>query len=301
MAAPQAAEAPAPATAAETKPNVLDLVMDATLSREMNELKYTTEVSKYMAGCGFFGDTSLSQSAVKIMLGRDLGVSATVAMMSIHIGKSGRPSLSGALIAALLKRAGYSWKFITHTAIECTAAFYYGDKPMLDEAGKRTTVTWTYDDAKKALLTGPVGDSKAPSMYDKYGADMLYNRMIVRFQRRFAPEVTAGMVVYTPDELEEIDAKDLDAEIERKNAPGVAAARAQAAGQRKIEELRGQVPAQSGQENLAPEAASDEPPAADRSNQDPAPSIIPAPPPDGPRATMPDTRQRSLSMPKRIA
>jgi len=267
----------APETKPEPKPDLLACVMDATLSREMNELQYTRAVSEYMAASGYFADApKTSQAAVKIMLGRDLGVSASVAMVSIHVGKSGRPSLSGALIAALLKRAGYSWKFITHTALECTAAFYYGDKPMTDEAGKRTTVTWTYDDAKKALLTGPVGDSKAPSMYDKYGADMLYNRMIVRFQRRFAPEVTAGMVVYTPDELEEIEDRDLDDEIERKNAPGVAAAKAQAVADRKIAELKAtETPEQAGAaviETLAEKA-----------------EAIPAPEP----------RQRALTMPAR--
>jgi hypothetical protein len=285
MAAPQAVETPAPAAASETKPNVLDLVMDATLSREMNELKYTNEVSKYMAGCGFFGDTSLSQSAVKIMLGRDLGVSATVAMMSIHIGKSGRPSLSGALIAALLKRAGYSWRFNVHTPTECTATFYYGDKRMTDEAGKGVTVTWTFDDAKKALLTD-ASSSGHPSMYTKYGADMLYNRMIVRFQRRFAPEVTAGMVVYTPDELEEIEERHLDAEIERKNAPGVAEVKAaEAVAARKIAELKAET------ETAEVELAQAVP--------EPA-AFIPARPPEGPRATMPDIRaQRSLTMPAR--
>jgi hypothetical protein len=287
--APQAVEAPVPAAVPETKPDLLACVMDATLSREMNELQYTRAVSEYMASSGYFGDAmKVSQSAVKIMLGRDLGVSATVAMMSIHIGKSGRPSLSGALIAALLKRAGYSWKFVAHTPTECTATFYYGDKPMTDEAGKRTTVTWTYEDAKKALLTGLVGDGKAPSMYDKYGADMLFNRMIVRFQRRFAPEVTAGMVIYTPDELEEIEERHLDAEIERKNAPGVAEVKAaEAVAERKIAELKAQV----------------EPATVTLAELIEAP--VPAMAPSNPQAANAEPRQirdpRTLSMPKRGA
>jgi hypothetical protein len=185
----------------------------------------------------------------------------------------------------LLKRAGYSWKFIKHDGTECTAAFYYGGQPMLDEAGKRTTVTWTYDDAKKALLTGTVGESKAPSMYDKYGADMLYNRMIVRFQRRFAPEVTAGMVVYTPDELEEIENRDLDSEIERKNAPGVAEVKAaEAVATRKIAELKAEAGAAQ----------------AELTEAVPEPPIVPARPADAPRPTMPEVRgQRPLTMPKR--
>lgn len=293
--APQETRAPAVA-APETKPNLLDLAVDATLSREMNELRYTAEVSKYMAGCGFFGDTTISQSAVKVMLGKELGISPVVSMMSISIGKSGRPSMSGALHAALLNRAGYTWKFVAHTAKECTIVPYYGDKPILDEAGKRCLISFTYDDAKAALLTNPVGDSKTPSMYDKYGMDMLFNRVIVRFERRFAPGVTKGLVVYTPDELEEIEDRDLDSEIERKNAPGVEAVKAaQEVAERKMAALKAE--AETAQTELAESVP--EPPAVDRTNRDPGPPPIPARPPEGPRATMPDTRQRSLTMPKR--
>ncbi len=288
--APQQNETPAPAAAPETKPNLLDLAVDATLSREMNELRYTAEVSKYMAGCGFFGDTTISQSAVKVMLGKELGISPVVAMMSISIGKSGRPSMSGALHGALLNRAGYTWKFVKHDRTECTIVPYYGDKPILDEAGKRCVISFTYEDAKTALLTNPVGDSKAPSMYDKYGPDMLFNRVIVRFERRFAPGVTKGMVIYSPDELDEIEDRDLDAEIERKNAPGVAEVRAaQEVADRKIAEMKAEV-AQVEPDTVTLAALVEPPPP------------VPARPPDAPRLPMPDTRaQRSLTMPRRGA
>jgi hypothetical protein len=284
VAAPQVIEPPASATTPEAKPDLLACVMDETLSREMNELQYTRAVSEYMAASGYFADTpKVSQAAVKIMLGRDLGVSASVAMMSIHIGKSGRPSFKGELIGALLKRAGYSWKFIKHDRIECTAVPYYKNEPILDEAGKRSVVSFTYDDAKTALLTDPVGEAKHPSMYTKYGPDMLFNRMIVRLQRRFAPEVTAGIVVYTPDELEEIEERDLDAEIERKNAPGVAAVKAPEVTERKSAELKAQV----------------EPATVTLADLVEAPALVPAPPPEGPRCPIPAHRQGSLTMPAR--
>lgn len=279
--APQ--ETPAPVVAApEPKPNLLELAIDATLSHEMNELRYTAEVSKYMAQCGFFGDTTISQSAVKVMLGKELGITPVVAMMSISIGKSGRPSMSGALHGALLNRAGYTWKFVKHDRTECTLVPYYGDKPILDEAGKRCIVSFTYDDAKTALLTD-ASSSGHPSMYTKYGMDMLFNRAIVRFERRFAPGVTKGMTIYTPDEIEEIEDRDLDSEIERKNAPGVAEVKAaQAVAERKIAELKTEVEAAE-QTQAVPNP----------------PALTPAHPPEGPRPTMPDTRQRSLTMPKR--
>lgn len=298
MSAPQQLQTPAPNAVPENE-TLLASVMDATLSREMNELVYTREISQYMASSGYFADASrTSQAAVKIMLGRDLGLSPSVAMMSIHIGKSGRPSLSGALHAAMLKRAGYSWRFVKHDRTECTAAFYYKGEPLLDEAGKRVTVSFTYDDAKTALLTEP-SEKGHPSMYTKYGADMLFNRMIVRFERRFAPEVTAGMTCYTPDELEEIEAKDVEREITAKYGPDFREAKKSI--DRRISEaaeLRGQEPAKSGQENPALEAASNESPAADQRMAQPEPPAPPLFTQD--RPPMPEVRtSRALTMPTR--
>ena len=278
MAAPMQTP-PAPNTVPEQE-TLLASVMDATLSREMNELVYTREISSYMASSGYFGDaTRTSQCAVKIMLGRDLGLSPSVAMMSIHIGKSGRPSLSGALHAAMLKRAGYSWRFVKHDKTECTAAFYYKGEPLLDEAGKRVTVSFTYDDAKVALLTEP-SEKGHPSMYTKYGMDMLFNRMIVRFERRFAPEVTAGMTCYTPDELEEIEAKDVDDEITAKYGATFkgSAEAAQAVAERKIAEM----------------VADEEPERAKTDGPTEPPASVATRPP------MPEVRsQRALTMPER--
>lgn len=154
---------------------------------------------------------SQPQAAMKIMMGRELGIPSIVSLQSIFVIK-GRTSCSGALIAALLKRAGFSWTFVEHNENGCTLAIFRNGKPMmerwLDDKGewreRQVRISFLRADADRAGLTAKQGEKKdQPSMYDKYGPDMYFNRCITRLQKRYAPEVSHGIPLYTPDEIEE--------------------------------------------------------------------------------------------------
>jgi hypothetical protein len=152
------------------------------------------------------------QAAMKILLGKELGISPIVAMSSINVIK-GRTSCSGALIASLLRRAGFHWTFPRHDKDGCTIAVFRHGKPLMeqwiDDAGawreRQVMVSWARENAERAKLTGS-HKSGEETNYEKYGEDMYYNRCITRLQKRYAPEVSHGIPLYTPDELEGIEA-----------------------------------------------------------------------------------------------
>lgn len=134
---------------------------------------------------GMFKDLkAVTQAAVKAQVAMELGISPMLGLSAIHIVE-GRPTLSAAMLAALMKRSGYSWKILAHTEEECRLEIRMGGE-SLGECG------FTLGEAKAAgLLSRP--------NWSKHRRDMLFARAISRAARWFAPEVALG--VYTPEEL----------------------------------------------------------------------------------------------------
>lgn len=134
---------------------------------------------------GMFKDLkAVTQAAVKAQVAMELGISPMLGLSAIHIVE-GRPTLSAAMLAALMKRSGYSWKIIAHTEEECRLEIRMGGE-SLGECG------FTLGEAKSAgLLNRP--------NWSKHRRDMRVARAISRAARWFAPEVALG--VYTPEEL----------------------------------------------------------------------------------------------------
>jgi hypothetical protein len=138
---------------------------------------------------GMFKDLkTVAVAAVKAQVAMELGISPLLGLSAIHVVE-GRPTLSAAMLAALMKRSGYSWKIIAHTEEECKLEIRMGGE-SLGECG------FTLGEAKSAgLLSRP--------NWSKHRRDMLFARAISRAARWFAPEVALG--VYTPDEMGEIE------------------------------------------------------------------------------------------------
>lgn len=157
------------------------------------------------AQSGYFPDANaMPQALMRIAAGRELGIAPFVALAGINIIK-GRPALSGELIAAMLQNQGLSWKFGQHDSGGCVLFLYRDGKPLTNQDGSHATVSFTRADAEAAGLFEKQGDKKdKPSMYEKYGMDMYFNRCIVRFQRRFAPGATKGIPILTVDEASEV-------------------------------------------------------------------------------------------------
>ena len=138
---------------------------------------------------GMFKDLkAVQQAAVKAQVAMELGVSPMLGLSAIHIVE-GRPTLSAGMLASLMKRAGYSWRILAHTDVECRLEVKHNGE-SLGESG------FTVEEAKAAgLLNRP--------NWNKHRRDMLFARAISRAARWFAPEVALG--VYTPDEMGEVD------------------------------------------------------------------------------------------------
>lgn len=196
-------------TADQAPSTLLERVIDETdLGLEERRFELDQRYATVMAKSGFFADAAQqAQSLTKMMICRALGVDPVLNQKEVTIVK-GRVSFSAELCDFLMKRGGYTWKMVQHDAKACAIAPYFQGQRITQEDGKPVIISFTYEDAKTAGLTEPMGDKKLPSMYDKYGRNLLISRCKTNFQRWYAPEVTKGMTVYSDDELEEVTVND---------------------------------------------------------------------------------------------
>jgi len=145
-------------------------------------------LAEAFARSGFFSDaTDAAKAVVKIVAGQELGIPPVAAMTGINIVQ-GRVNLSANILAGLVKRhPAYDYQIITQTDTECTISFSEGD----DVLG---ISTFTMDDAAQAGLA-------SKQNWRLYPRNMLFARAISNGVKWFCPDVTAGMPVYTPDEM----------------------------------------------------------------------------------------------------
>lgn len=179
-----------------------------------NDLDEVARVASMMAKSGFFDDVkTAAQAGVKILAGRELGIPEMAAMRGVHV-MEGNTTLSGPLLAALIKRH----KKYDYQEVECTderaeiAFFENGEKVgtasfSMDEA-RQVTAYYDKNGQRKTLAD--------KTNWKNYPSDMLFWRALTRGQRRYAPEVGMG-AVYTPEEMgaeTDADANVIDAEAE---------------------------------------------------------------------------------------
>lgn len=126
-------------------------------------------------------------AVAKVMAGMELGIGPMASIRGFHMIK-GKPSLSGELVATLIKRSG-RYDFRSKVEADRATVTIYDKGEALDP------VTFTLEDAKTAGLTGNEN-------YKKYAADMLFNRAVVRAARRHCPEVIGGAVYLESDDEE---------------------------------------------------------------------------------------------------
>lgn len=207
----QAASAPAEAYELPAETSLLEQALDRPLAREQAEFDLAMRYAQPAADSRYWGDAAnVAQSLMKILAGKELGLSAIVSLQAVVIVK-GKISISGDMIATKLREAGYRWGFLQHDENGCVLAWFKGfdeagkPVPLIDPAtGKQVTVSFTRQDAERAELAerpGAPGEKKTSGMYDKYPRSMYFNRCLAFFRRWYAPEVTNGVNVYAPEEL----------------------------------------------------------------------------------------------------
>jgi hypothetical protein len=146
----------------------------------------TMTLGKILAQSGYFRDArDASQAIVKVLAGRELGISPIASMTGIFIVKE-KVTLSANLIGAVIKRSGkYNYRVIAMDNQQCTIEFFeHGESIGLSE--------FTLKDAAAAGLTG--GNWKA------YPRNMLFARAMSNGAKWYTPDIFAGPI-YTPDEL----------------------------------------------------------------------------------------------------
>lgn len=137
----------------------------------------------------YFGVRSVEEAAVKILLGKELGLSTYQAMMGVSVIQ-GRPSLSAGLVSSLIKQSGrYDYRVNEWTATSCKISFYQNGQLLGPSV-------YTLDDAKRAQLVKPA------SNWDKYPKSMLFARAITQGARAYTPDIFLGPI-YTEDELKD--------------------------------------------------------------------------------------------------
>jgi hypothetical protein len=173
------------------------------------EIARTWRVANALARSRFFKDALQAEQAfAKMLLGRDLGLSPTQAMIGIHIVE-GKPEVSANLQAQFVREyvgpdgTRYDYKRVEATDEVCELQFLRR-RVDSDEWEVLGNERFTMEDAKRAGLTNPSRNG-APSMYVKYPRNMLFARCMSNGSAFHCPEVNNGHRLYYPGEVTESD------------------------------------------------------------------------------------------------
>lgn len=128
-----------------------------------------------------------SDVLIAMLTGRELGIGPMAALRLIYVVE-GKPTLSGQLQLALLRRAGHEVREITATPelVEFEGRWKGRGDPI--------RVSYTAEEAKAAGLS-------TKHNWKSYPADMFYWRCVSRLARRLDPTATGGM--YAPADFDE--------------------------------------------------------------------------------------------------
>lgn len=152
-------------------------------------LREPMAVGEVFAQSGMFPDVkSQAQACVKILAGKELGLSAFESMASIYI-VGGKLALTSKAMSGLIKKSKvYDYVIKKLDDTECVIAIMKGEVEL-------GTSTFTIKDAAKAGIVNGVN-------WQKYPRNMLFARAISNACRFYCPDAISGY--YTTEELEDV-------------------------------------------------------------------------------------------------
>lgn len=155
----------------------------------LDELKQPMAIGEVFAKSGMFPDVkSQAQAVVKILAGKELGLSPFESMASVYV-VNGRLALSSKAMAGLVKRSKkYDYVIKKLDESECVIDITNPD-------GVVGSTTFTIKDAAKAGLVNK-------DNWKSYPKNMLFARALSNAARFYCPEVISGY--YTVEELEDL-------------------------------------------------------------------------------------------------
>lgn len=144
-----------------------------------------------MAACiaqsGLFGVKNPTQALALMLIAQAEGLHPATAARDYHVIQ-GRPALKADAVMARFQQAGgkVEWHSYEDTAVSATFSH---------PAGGKVKIEWTFDQAKRAGLTGK-------DVWKQYPRAMLRARVLSEGIRTVYPGVLSGM--YTPEEVRDI-------------------------------------------------------------------------------------------------
>jgi hypothetical protein len=154
------------------------------------------------AKSGLFGIKTPEQGIALMLIAQAEGLHPAVAARDYHVIQ-GRPALKADAMLARFQAAGGKviWNAYTDQSVSGTFSHPQGGS---------ATVEWTLQQAKTAGLT-------TKDVWRQYPRAMLRARVISEGIRTVYPGVSVG--VYTPEELQDMDAKPAEQEVKAEPAP----------------------------------------------------------------------------------
>ncbi len=169
----------------------------AMSNEEMKELDIFREpmaMGEIFAKSGMFPDIkSATQAVVKIMAGKELGMTPFQAMSSIYIVNGKLALTSNAMSSLVKKTKKYDYKVVKLDESECSIDFYSNEEKIGNS-------TFTFKDAAKAGLVNK-------DVWKAYPKNMLFARALSNGARWYAPDSISGY--YIKEELEDSQEPDL--------------------------------------------------------------------------------------------
>ena len=146
---------------------------------------------------GLFKDlTGQAEAAIKVLAGRELGLTPLESMGGIYL-VNGKVALQSKLIAALIRRSKkYDYVIDVLSNEECAITFYKltPEGQLGDKLGQSTFTI------KDAALAGIVNKQ----VWKSFPKNMLYARAITNGTRFYTPDAYCG---FSTEELEEVEEK----------------------------------------------------------------------------------------------
>lgn len=166
---------------------------DQSRAFEPNSIDEAYRLAKILVASRLLPDGANTPEAAFAIIatGRELGMTAMQSLRSIYVIK-GKPTLSADLVCALVKSRRDVCAFFQLVESTPERAVY---KTQRIGEPEPTSMTYTFDDAKRAQVTGNPNWTKHP-------AAMLRARCITALARAVFPDLVLG--IYDPDELEAV-------------------------------------------------------------------------------------------------
>jgi hypothetical protein len=169
-----------------------------------DEIRRCWRLAEGLHASGMFKVGQASQAFAKILIGRDIGISPTQALMSIDI-VNGNIFMRGVLLAAFVRKsANYDYTITHHDAKKCIVTFQSLSKAT-GKWGEEGVSEFTIEEAQQQGLLGKDPWKKTPK-------NMLFWRAISNGVKFHCPDLLGGVPVYTEaDPIPEPTSRELGA------------------------------------------------------------------------------------------